>query len=435
MSPPLQFFRWAEISADAKARVMKRSQETIENVTDIVRPIIEDVKKRGDTALIDYAKKFDGAELTSLKVTPAEFDAAEELVSPDVKAALDHCIRNVRTFHMMQMKRVEQEWMEEIEPGVFAGEKVTPIDSVGLYVPRGKNAFPSALYMLALPAKLAGVTKIAIVTPPLPDGSVDPACLYAAKLCGVTDIYKTGGAQAIAALAFGTQTIPKCVKVLGPGSAYVAAAKLLLSSVIDPGMPAGPSEAIVLCDETADPHNTVLDLLNEAEHGPDSAGILLTHSAELANYVHTHLPATIDALPDKQRDWLRTVFSTYGAIILTDSLDQSIEIANDYAPEHLLLKVRTPDAVLPKLKNAGEILIGEHTVFSFGNYGVGINHVLPTGGWAKSYSCTSVWDFLKRTSLSRVNSTGYVSLADPVSVLTEYEGFPAHKNAVTLRKI
>lgn len=431
----INYYRWSKISPSDKSRILKRSQETIEGVLDVVRPIIQDVKDNGDAALIHYAKKFDGAELTSLKVTDAEFAEAETLISAELKVAIDHCVRNVTKLHAEQMRRVDLDWMVEIEPGVFAGEKVTPVSSVGLYVPRGKNAFPSAVYMLAIPALLAGVPDIVIVTPPTPDGKCDPACLYAAQISGVTNVYKTGGAQAIAALAYGTESIPKVAKVLGPGSSYVAAAKLLLSSVIDAGMPAGPSEAIVLCDESADPHNTVLDLLNEAEHGPDSAGLLVTHDEKLAEYVLENLPAAINTLPAKQADWLRTVFSTYGAIIVTDSMEQSIEIANLYAPEHLLLKVRDPDSVIPKIRNAGEILIGEHTVFSFGNYAIGINHVLPTGGWAHSYSCTSVWDFLKRTSLSRVTSEGFASLAESVTVLTGYEGFPAHKNAVTLRKL
>ncbi len=431
----INYFRWSDISDFDKSRLLKRSQETIENVVEAVKPIIAEVKENGDAALIKYAKQFDKADLSSLKVTLEEFEEAESLLSPELKSALQHSIGNVKRFHEEQIKRVDAEWMVEIEPGVFAGEKVTPISSVGLYVPRGKNAFPSALYMLAIPAVLAGVPKIAVVTPPVEDGKCDPACLYAARLSGITEIYKVGGAQAIAALAYGTETIPKVAKVLGPGSSYVAAAKLLLSSVIDPGMPAGPSEAIVLCDEFADPHNTVLDLLNEAEHGPDSAGLLVTHDEKLASYVRDHLPAAIDALPEKQAAWLRDVFSSYGAIILTDSIEQSIEVANLYAPEHLLLKTRNPDFYLPLLKNAGEILIGENTVFSFGNYAIGINHVLPTGGWAHSHSCTSVWDFLKRTSLSRVTTEGFVSLAEPVSTLTDYEGFPAHKAAITQRKL
>ena len=430
-----QFFHINDMPDDIRARILKRSQETIETVTDKVRPIIADVQARGDAALIDYAARFDGATLTNLRVTEAEFAAAEALIPAALKSALQHCIRNVRSFHAAQMDRVEGTWMVEVEPGVFAGEKVTPIDSVALYVPRGKNAFPSALYMLAIPAVLAGVRDIIVLTPPTPDGSVDPACLYAARICGITRVYKVGGAQAVAAAAYGTDTIPKCVKICGPGSSYVAAAKMLLSSTIDAGMPAGPSEAIIIADDTADPHNTVLDLLNEAEHGPDSAGILLTPSATLAQYVRDSLPAAIAALPEKQAAWLREVFSTFGAIIQTDDMQKAIDFANDYAPEHLLLKVADTDSVLPHLTNAGEILIGEHTVFTFGNFGIGINHVLPTGGWANTYSCTTVWDFLKRTSLSRVTREGFASISGICAEIAEYEGFPAHKRAITDRKI
>lgn len=431
----IQFYRWSEIRTEDRARLLKRSQSTIEGLLETVKPILDDVKIRGDAALIDYADRFDKAVLTSLKVSEEEFENCDALLSDDLRAAIDHCIGNVRVFHQAQMDRVEKPWMIEVSPGVFAGEKVTPVSSVGLYVPRGKNAFPSALYMLAVPAVLAGVPEISVVTPPMENGQVDPATLYAAKKSGIKNIYKTGGAQAIAALAYGTETIPKAAKVLGPGSAYVAAAKLLLSSVIDAGMPAGPSEAVVLCDESADPFNTVLDLLNEAEHGPDSAALLVTHSEFLARSVLEALPAAIAELPEPQRSWLKEVFSSYGAVILTDSLEQSVEVANLYAPEHLLLKVKDADSALPKLHNAGEILIGEYSAFTLGNYGIGVNHVLPTGGWAHSYSCTTIWDFLKRTSLSKLTLEGFDSLAKHVAVLTEYEGFPAHKNAVLKRKV
>ncbi len=431
----INYYYWPQITPSDKERLFKRSQQTIENVLDDVRPIIEDVRINGDKALISYARKFDGAELTSLKVTEEEFTEAENSLSPELKSALGHCIRNVKKLHQEQMNRTTQDWMIEIEPGVFAGEKVTPVTSVGLYVPRGKNAYPSVMYMLCVPAVIAGVSEIAVVMPPDSNGKIDAAALYAAKLSGVHNIYKCGGAGAIAALAYGTETIPKVAKVIGPGSSYVAAAKLLLSSMIDTGMPAGPSEAMILCDASADPHNTVLDLLNETEHGPDSGGLLVTHDEALAKYVYEKLAAAIDLLPEKQAAWLRTVFSTYGAIILTDSLEQSIEIANEYAPEHLLLKVHNYESILPQLKNAGEILIGEHTVFTFGNFGIGVNNVYPTGGWARSFSGTSVWDFLKRTALARVTSEGFVSLAESVVQVADYEGFPAHKNAITQRKL
>lgn len=430
------FYHWAEIDQATKERIMRRSEADIDAVIKDVQPIIEDVKARGDAALIDYAKKFDKCDLTSLKVTEEEFEEARQTLDPSVKAAIDHCAGNVRKFHEAQMERVEKdrEWMVEIEKGVWAGEKITPITSVGLYVPGGKNQYPSAVYMLGIPATLAGVQNIAMVSPPRSNGKIGDALLYAAEVSGVKNVYKVGGAQAIAALTHGTENIPAVKKVLGPGSPYVAAAKQLLSGLIDPGMPAGPSESIILCDETADPHNTVLDMLNEAEHGPDSAALLVTNSETLAKNVHQRLPEAINNLPEPQRGWLTTNMANYGGIILTNTMEEAIDFCNDYATEHLLVKVANPDDVIPKLVNAGEILIGENTPSSFGNYGIGVNHVLPTGGNAHTYSCTSVWDFLKRTSLAKMDETGFEGLRDSVTALTDYEGFPAHGNVIRQRK-
>lgn len=241
--------------------------------------------------------------------------------------------------------------------------------------------------------------------------------------------------MAIAALAYGTETVPAVKKILGPGSPYVAAAKQILGDVIDPGMPAGPSESIILCDGTADPHNTILDILNEAEHGPDSAALLVTHDETLAAYVRDHLPAAIDALPEPQRGWLMENMENYSGVVLTESLQESIDFCNEYATEHLLVKVENPDVILPKLVNAGEILIGESTPSSLGNFGIGVNHVLPTNGKAHSYSCTSVWDFLKRTSLARVTPAGLNALKDDVVAIADYEGFPAHGNVLRQRNL
>ncbi|HBR68578.1 MAG TPA: histidinol dehydrogenase [Rhodospirillaceae bacterium] len=429
-------YNWKELNEAAKLRIMRRAEANIDAVIKAVQPIIADVRERGDAALIDCAAKFEKAKLSSIKVTETEFDEAAKTLDPAVKAAIEKCAGNVRTFHAAQMKRVEKYWMEEIEPGVFAGEQVNAIESVGLYVPRGKGAFPSALYMLAIPAVIAGVENIAVVTPPRADGKVDDATLFTAELCGVKNVFKCGGAQGIAALAYGTQTVPKVRKVLGPGSPYVAAAKRILSDVLDPGMPAGPSESIVLADESADPHNTILDVLNEAEHGEDSAALLVTHSKKLSDYVRDNMPAVIESLPEPHRSICAHVMGPqgYGGIILTNSLEESIAFANDWAPEHLHLKVADADSIVPKLKHAGEILIGEYTPSSLGNYGIGVNHVLPTGGWAHSYSCTSVWDFLKRTSISRCDARGFNSLKGPVTTLTDYEGFPAHGAVLLERK-
>lgn len=431
----INFYRWKDTNAEIKAKIMRRAQADIDGVTDLIKPIIADVKKRGDAALIDCAKKFEKADIKSLKASKEEFDEAQSKIDDNLKAAIQHCVRNVKTFHQAQMNRVEKPWMVEIEKGVWAGEQVNAIESVGLYVPRGKGAFPSALYMLAIPAVIAGVENIAVVSPPTPEGTTDAATLYTARLCGVENVYKCGGAQAIAALAYGTQTVPKVRKVLGPGSPYVAAAKRLLSDVIDPGMPAGPSESIILADESADPYNTCWDILNEAEHGKDSAALLITHDEELAKYVQNNLPSIIDELPEPHRDICHHVMGDYGAIILSENLEDSIAIANEYAAEHLHLKVKNADNVASKIKHAGEILIGEHTPSSLGNYGIGVNHVLPTGGWAHTYSCTSVWDFLKRTSISKVDAQGFNALKKSVTTMTDYEGFPAHGDVLRKRKI
>lgn len=435
----IALYNWNETDGAIKDRIMRRAQADIDHVCDIVRPIIEDVRENGDEALRRYAKKFEGADVNSICATEQEFDDAESQLDEELKAAIRKCTENVKKFHAEQMARVEKPWMIEIEPGVWAGEQVNPIESVGLYVPRGKGAFPSALYMLAVPAVIAGVEEIAIVTPPTPEGVVDAATLYTARLCGVNKVYKAGGAQGIAALAYGTQSVPQVKKVLGPGSPFVAAAKRICSQIMDPGMPAGPSESIVLCDGSADPDNTILDILNEGEHGKDSGALLVTHDEKLARYVQKHMPAVIDSLPEPHRGICLHVMGgsdeSYGGVILTESLEASIQFANEYAPEHLHLKVENAQEHLSSLKHAGEILVGEYTPSSLGNYGIGVNHVLPTGGWAHSFSCTSVWDFLKRTSISRCDKQGFEALKDAVCTMTDYEGFPAHGEVLRRRKV
>ncbi|MFP4313158.1 MAG: histidinol dehydrogenase [Alphaproteobacteria bacterium] len=431
----INFYRWSETDKATKTKIMRRAQADLNEIMDLVRPIIADVKDRGDKALIEYARKFEGCELQSLSASQEDFERAEKTLDQELKTAIKHCIQNVRKFHEEQMRRVEKPWMVEIEPGVFAGEQISAIPSVGLYVPRGKGAFPSAMYMLALPAVIAGVEKVVAIAPPTPQGQTDDAYLYTARLCGVSEVYKSGGAQAIAALAYGTETIPAVKKVVGPSSPYALAAKRILSDIIDPGMPAGPSESIILADESAHPYNTCWDILNEAEHGEDSAALFITHDEKLARYVHQHLPSIIDELPEPHRSICHSVMRNYGAIILSDSLDHSIEIANEYAAEHLHLKVQNAGKIAARIKHAGEILLGEYTPSSLGNYGIGVNHVLPTGGGAHTYSCTSVWDFLKRTSLSQVTKEGFERLKNPVMTMTEYENFPAHREVLRKRQL
>lgn len=433
----ISIYRWNDTDDNTKRRIMLRSEADITDVRNVVAPIIEDVRQHGDEALVKYANMFDRAKITTdgIKASGEEFDRAIKNIDPAIKDAIDTCAENVRKFHQEQMDQIDPRWMMEIQPGVYAGEQVTPVEKVGLYVPHGKGAFPSTMYMLCTPAKIAGCSEIAVVTPPSPDGSIDDVYLYTALKCGVNTVYKAGGAQAIAALAYGTETIPKVSKVSGPGSPYVGAAKRMLSDLLDPGMPASSSEAIILADGSSDPYNTALDVLNESEHGPDSAGLLVTHDEDFAMEVAKILPKMIDDLPDPHRQYCMGVMQCYGGIIVTETREDAIEFCNNYAPEHLLVKVKEPLEILPKLTNAGEILIGEYTPSTFGNFGIGINHTLPTGGHGKSYSCTGVWDFLKRTSLSMMTREGFDGLKDPVLKVADYEDFPAHANAIRRRNL
>ena len=432
----IHFYELSTMNDAQRLRLLRRAELQIDEITEQVRPIIQAVRERGDEALIEFTSRFDHVQLTpdQLLIKKDEIDLAHKLLDPSVRGAIEHAIQNVRTFHERQMPH--EQWFTEVEPGVIAGEKITPISSVGLYVPRGKGAFPSVLYMLATPANIARVPRIVVCTPPGPDGTVDPASLVAADLCGVHEIYRIGGAQAIAALAYGTQTIKRVHKLTGPGSGYVAAAKRLLYGVVDIGLPAGPSESITLADESANPELLARDLLIEGEHGPDSSSLLVTESRQLAETVIEMLPKKIAALPDWRQNFVRTVFESVegtGGIVLAANMDEAIGFVNEYAPEHLEIQVQEPFALLPKLENAGEILIGQYTPYCTGNYCVGTNACLPTGGFAHTFSCTTVFDFLKRTGIAYVTKEGYASLHETTRRLAEFEGFPAHANAVINR--
>ncbi|BCL81500.1 histidinol dehydrogenase [Ktedonobacteria bacterium brp13] len=434
----IHFYDLSTVDTLQRKRLLRRAEVAIDDLLDYVRPIVRGIRDRGDAALLEYMERFDHVKLTSaqLRVSPEEIARAHDLLDPAVHRAIEHAIQNVRTFHERQMP--EEQWFTQLAPGVMAGEKITPITSVGLYVPRGKGAFPSVMYMLATPARIAGVPRIVVVTPPAADGSVDPASLVAADLCGVSEIYRIGGAQAIAALAYGTETIERVHKVTGPGSPYVSAAKRLLYGTIDVGLPAGPSESILLADESSDPELVARDLLIEGEHGPDSSSLLVTNSRALVEKIMEMLPGRIAALPEPRRSFCHAGFEGEkgtGGLVLTSSLQESVAFINEYAPEHLEVHVREPFAVLPDLKNAGEILLGSRTPTSIGNYSLGTNAILPTGGFAHTFSCTSVFDFLKRTGLGYLTPAGYSQLSETTRILAEFEGFPSHASAVTDRPV
>ncbi len=424
----------ANLPADEFARLMRRAEQDITDLLPVAEEVIGRVRREGDDAVVAYTRKFDAPEFTAgqIRASADDFAAARKSLPEDVKAAVIHAYTNIRRFHEEQMP--EPMWFTEVLPGVMAGEKVTPVSSVGLYVPRGKGAFPSVMLMLAVPAVVAGVERVVVVTPPGPDGKVDDASLFAAEVCGVKEVYAVGGMQAIAALAYGTTTIPRVAKVIGPGSSYVSAAKRLLYGVIDVGTPAGPSESIILADETADPRIAAVDLLVEAEHGPDSAALLVTHSREVAEQVERILPELIDALPEWRRKFVETVLGGYGGIVITESLDASIQFANDYAPEHLEILTWEPFVTLQKIKNAGEILLGPYTPIPISNYCLGLNAILPTGTFARSFSAVGVNDFLKRSGVGYLSREGYDALKETTAILADYEGFPAHAQAIRRRE-
>jgi histidinol dehydrogenase len=323
-------------------------------------------------------------------------------------------------------------WFHEIRPGVFAGDRTNAIPSVACYIPRGKGAFPSSVLMQSIPATVAGVKEICIITPPGPDGSLDDATLVAARMAGVSKVFKAGGAQGIAAVAYGTQTIPKCAKVVGPGSPWVGAAKRLCSHLIDVGTPAGPSELIVLADDTADGRLAALDLIIESEHGPDSSAFLVTWSRKVAEDALAAIPEFWGQMGEQRVSYSSTVLGgPMGGIVLARDEEEAIAFCNDYAPEHLGVHSDEPFQYLGRLVNAGEILLGRHTPPTLGNFTIGVNHVLPTSGWAKTGSPLTVHDFMKRTSVAYVTGKAYPEQAKHAEVIARYEGFDGHANAVS----
>jgi histidinol dehydrogenase len=413
--------------------LLRRAEQDIASLLPVAQEVITAVRDRGDAALVEYTRRFDAPDfqVNQLRAAPSDFARARSEVSEEVVQAIQLAHDNIRRFHEEQMP--EPMWFMEVRPGIMAGEKITPVASTGLYVPRGKGSFPSVMLMLSVPAKVAGVEKVVVVTPPAKDGRADAAALVAAEIAGVDEVYAVGGMGAIAGLAYGTETLPKVSKVVGPGSSYVSAAKRLLYGTIDVGLPAGPSESIILVDEYADARLAALDLLVEAEHGPESAALLVTHSLDLAVQVERLLLSYIPELPDWRRKFVESVLGNYGGILITESLEESIKFTNDYAPEHLEILTEDPFSTMNRIHNAGEILLGPFTPIPTSNYTLGLNAILPTGGFARSFSSVSVWDFLKRSGIGYMNRAGYESLQSATATLADYEGFPAHAMAIRKR--
>jgi histidinol dehydrogenase len=429
----VSFHELKNISREQYEGLLKRSESDLSFFTEKVQPIIEAVRTEGDAALVRFGQEFDGAKsLTkeTLKAREAEFDAAFDEVDDAVIDAIRHGIENIKIFHEEQ--KPEPMWFKEIKPGAFAGDRYTPIQSVALYVPRGKGAFPSVTMMTSVPGVVAEVPNLAIFTPPTEDGGVDAATLVAARIAGVETVYKCGGAQAVAAAAFGTETVERALKIVGPGSPWVVAAKQQLAGLIDPGLPAGPSEAIIFADESVHGGLAALDVLIEAEHGPDSSAYIVTHSRRVAEEALAALPDHWSKMTDQRIAFAKAVLcGENGGIILTASLEQSYKFINDYAPEHLQLLSKEPFEHLGQITEAAEILMGRYTPVSIGNFALGPNAVLPTSKGAATYGPLCVHDFIKCSSIGYVTKPAYPTMAKHARKLAEYEGFSSHENAVS----
>ena len=431
MENPIRFHDLDKLSETETDALLKRTESDLGRYIEPVERILKAVKEDGDLALAKFAREFDQAELNAdaIKVQPEEFEKAFESVEDDVVKAICFAADSIRVFHKGQLP--EPMRMNEVRPGVFCGEKVNPIPSVACYVPRGKGSFPSVVLMTTIPAVVAGVPKVCILTPPGPDGRVDDATLVAARQAGVEEVYKSGGAQAVAAAAYGTATIPKFDKIVGPGSPWVVAAKRLLADEIDPGIPAGPSESIVFADHTADGRLAALDLIIESEHGPDSSAFLVTNSREVADRALEAIPNYWQSLGETRKKFSTTVLGgPHGGVVLARDEDACIQFINDYAPEHLQVLGTNPRNHLPHIRNAAEILLGENTPGSIANYMMGPNCVLPTSAAAKTRSPLVVMNFMKSSSVGELKREGLQEMGPKTEVFARYEGFDAHANAV-----
>lgn len=399
------------------------------DVAAIVADIIADVKENGDTAVKAYCAKFDKAELTSLEVTPEEIQAAISQVEPEFLDILREAAENIRAFHSRQ---VRNSFVIADKPGIVLGQKITPIEKVGVYVPGGTAAYPSTVLMDTIPAKIAGCPQLVMVTPPGRDGKVNPAILAAADLAGVNRIFKVGGAQAIAALAYGTESIPRVDKIVGPGNAFVAEAKKQVFGRVSIDMIAGPSEILVIADGKSNPVHVAADLLSQAEHDKLASAVLVTDSEKLAQAVQAELERQLPLLP--RQEIARASIENNGKIIVAETLMAGIEIANEIAPEHLELQVDDPFSYLDAIQNAGSIFLGRSCPEALGDYFAGPNHTLPTSGTARFSNPLSVDDFVKKSQFSYYTPEALAKAADKIAAFAEKEGLRAHGRSVTIRK-
>lgn len=419
-----------EVKDNILENLLKRSPNNYGAYEAAVLEILSAVKERGDEALFEYTEKFDKIRLTkeNVKVTEEEIEEAYSMVDENLVEIIRKAIHNIRDYHE---KQKQYSWFDSTEAGTILGQKVTPIEKVGVYVPGGKAAYPSSVLMNVIPAKVAGVETIVMVTPPDKEGKVTPTTLVAAREAGADVIYKVGGAQAVAALAYGTESIPKVHKIVGPGNIYVALAKKAVYGHVSIDSIAGPSEILVLADETANPRYVAADLLSQAEHDELASAILVTTSGELARKVEEEIEGFLKTL--SRREILEKSLENYGYILVADTMDMAIEAVNDIASEHLEIVTRDPFQIMTKIKNAGAIFLGEYSSEPLGDYFAGPNHVLPTNGTAKFFSPLSVDDFIKKSSIISYSKEALSSVYSDIISFASAEGLTAHANSVAVR--
>ena len=410
-------------------QILNRDIQAEEDVSAAVDEILAEVRRRGDAALRDYTRRFNGADLTDLAVSPEELEAAWSALDGDFRTTLELAAENIRRFHEQQVHR---NFVLTDRPGMVLGQRYTPIEKVGVCVPSSPVAFPSTILMSVIPAKIAGVREIVLVTPPDETGSISPAALAAAKIAGADRIFKLGGAQAVAALAYGTESVPKVDKIVGPGGIFVATAKRKVFGRVAIDMIAGPSEILVLADGNSNPAWVAADLLSQAEHDVLSSAVLVTDSRPLAEAVQREVEAQLARLP--RQEIARRSLENNGRILITDSLESAAEAANRIAPEHLELCVDDPFALLPRIRNAGSIFLGRHTPEALGDYFAGPNHTLPTSGTARFSSPLSVDDFVKKSSFLYYDAAALTEAAPRIADFARREGLEAHARSVLIRR-
>ena len=408
-------------------RIKNRGELLSQEYEETVKRIIEDIRQRGDDALIEYTNRFDRASISrpeELEIPYSRLRRAYESIPEELRSALEFAAARIRKFHE---KQLENSFITEEEEGIILGQKVVPLERVGVYVPGGKAQYPSSVLMNVIPAKVAGVEEIVMVSP-----NPNDATLAAAFIAGVDRVFRIGGAQAVAALAYGTETVPKVDKIVGPGNIYVALAKKLLYGVVDIDMVAGPSEILVIADESANPAWVAADLLSQAEHDELAGPFCITPSFDSALKIREEVERQLETL--ERNEIARKSVENWGTIFVVEDLEEACRLANEIAPEHLELAVTNPWELLPKIKHAGAIFLGHYTTEPLGDYVLGPNHTLPTGGTARFYSPLGVYDFLKRSSIIYVSKEGFQKVKDPAKVLAQYEGLTAHRRAIEIRE-